>query len=179
MATSSIKPVFTTPRNYTDTPTIQTTLRTLSLKPHIEGGFFAQTDRSPDLIPSPYALKNDAGCAGKNSPDKDTMRAANTMIFYYLTPRSPLGTFHRNASRTIHTLHRGRGRYVILHGDAGSRARNGQKAVIETFVVGHDIARGERLQWVVEGGEYKASFLLADRDADGELESDGLLISEV
>lgn len=183
MTASQIKPVFTTPAAYTDTPPIQTTLTTLSLKPHIEGGFFAQTDRSPDHFPSPSRKKENA----------DETRAASTMIFYYLTPRSPLGAFHRNASRTIHTLHRGRGRYVILHGDAGSRARNAGKAVLETFVVGHDIARGERLQWVVEGGDYKASFLLGDgcghgtgtgtgTDTDndtGTLESNGLLISEV
>lgn len=36
--------------------------------------------------------------------------------------------------------------------------------------------RGEKLQWVVEGGVYKASFLLADDD--GQSNSDGLLISE-
>lgn len=175
MVTSRIKPIFTTPSEYTDTPTVQTTLTALALTPHIEGGFFAQTDRNPYQIPNPYAPNDDnSSCDNAN----DT-RAASTMIFYYLTPRAPLGAFHCNKSRTIHTLHRGRGRYVILHADKESRARNGGKAVLESFVVGQDVARGERLQWVVEGGNYKASFLLADRDTDERLESDGLLISEV
>lgn len=71
----------------------------------------------------------------------------------------------------MHTLHKGRGRYVLIHADEpGSPSR------IDTFVVGHDVAAGERLQWIVEGGKYKASFLLPDKD-DGQ-DSEGLLISE-
>lgn len=71
-----------------------------------------------------------------------------------------------------------------------------RKVRIETFVVGQNIDKGERLQWIVEGGKWKASFLLpddVDGDADGEgkgkgkepfeseseSKSDGLLISEV
>ena len=50
------------------------------------------------------------------------------------------------------------------------------KARIETFLVGPNVAKGERLQWIVEGGRYKGSFLLPDDDR-GE-ESEGLLISE-
>lgn len=60
------------------------------------------------------------------------------------------------------------------------------KARIETFVVGQDIDKGERLQWIVEGGKWKASFLLPDNpddEGEGQLEreskSGGLLISEV
>ena len=63
---------------------------------------------------------------------------------------------------------------MLIHAD---EAGPGQKARIETFVVGQDIGAGERLQWIVEGGKYKASFLLPD--IDGTMESDGLLISEV
>jgi predicted cupin superfamily sugar epimerase len=53
----------------------------------------------------------------------------------------------------------------------------GEKARIETFVVGHNIEEGERLQWIVEGDIYKASYLLPDNENSGESES-GLLISE-
>ena len=53
------------------------------------------------------------------------------------------------------------------------------KARVETFVVGQDVLGGERLQWVVEGGKYKCSFLLPDGDGDGDgRESEGCLISE-
>lgn len=90
----------------------------------------------------------------------------------------------------MHTLHRGRGRYVIIHADevasdecpggygddslAEDRRWTG-KARVEVFTVGHNVLEGERLQWVVDGGKYKTSFLLPDGD-DGS--SEGLLISE-
>ena len=74
---------------------------------------------------------------------------------------------------------------MILHADEASREGNGgRKAAVESFVVGGDIERGERLQWVVEGGKYKASYLLPDTDTEGQdygngKGTDGLLISEV
>ena len=68
-----------------------------------------------------------------------------------------------------HTLHKGRGRYVLIHADEDNR--------IESFVVGHNVAKGERLQWIVTGGKYKASFLLPDQEG-GDTSSEGLLISE-
>lgn len=82
----------------------------------------------------------------------------------------------------MHTLHRGRGRYVIIHaGEKGENGEGGEKGRVETFVVGQDIHHGEKLQWIVEGDRYKASFLLPDEDEDeGRPESEGgLLISEV
>jgi predicted cupin superfamily sugar epimerase len=55
----------------------------------------------------------------------------------------------------------------------------GGKARVETFVVGQDVLAGEKLQWIVEGGKYKASFLLEDEDGkDGRGEGTGCLISE-
>lgn len=42
--------------------------------------------------------------------------------------------------------------------------------------MGKNIEKGEKLQWIVEGGKYKASFLLPDEE--GGHESNGLLISE-
>lgn len=58
---------------------------------------------------------------------------------------------------------------MIIHADEGE----GGKKRVETFVVGQDVGAGERLQWVVEGGKFKASYLLAGGDGEG------LLISEV
>jgi predicted cupin superfamily sugar epimerase len=49
------------------------------------------------------------------------------------------------------------------------------KARVETFIVGQDVLGGERLQWIVEGGKYKAEALL--KEADGG-EGEGCLISE-
>jgi predicted cupin superfamily sugar epimerase len=57
--------------------------------------------------------------------------------------------------------------------------KSGAKARVETFVVGGDVLAGEKLQWIVEGGKYKASFLLEDAAAaTGGGEGTGCLISE-
>ena len=64
---------------------------------------------------------------------------------------------------------------MIVHAD---EAGDDIKARVETFAVGGDVANGERLQWIVEGGKYKASFLLEDEEG-GEGSREGLLISEV
>lgn len=118
--------------------------------------------------------------ADKDNQDKT--RNASTSIHYLLTPESPMGAFHRNRGRTIHTLHRGRGRYVIIHADevmpeydshSGIRA----KARVETFIVGQNVEKGERLQWIVDGGKYKSSFLLP-LEGEEPVENGGLLISE-
>lgn len=71
----------------------------------------------------------------------------------------------------MHTLHKGRERYIITHSD---EKQDGQKARVETFVVGQDIQRGERLQWPVD--LYKASVSCRTRR---ECQSEGLLISAV
>ena len=60
---------------------------------------------------------------------------------------------------------------MLIHAD-----EEGEEKRVEVFTVGHDVAKGEKLQWIVEGGKFKASFLLPDVE-DGE-ESGGLLISE-
>ncbi|CAM1501104.1 Fc.00g102660.m01.CDS01 [Cosmosporella sp. VM-42] len=164
----AIKPCFT-PSNKQESPRITSLIKTLALEQHIEGGYYRQTDESTVTIPSPYpptVLSDDTvSMIGGLRPDfSHSLRKLSTTIFYYLTPNRPQGHFHRNRSRIIHTLHRGRGRYVLLHPDGH----------VETYVVGHDIENGEKLQWVVEGGVYKASFLLDAKDGENE----GLLISE-
>lgn len=166
----------------------QSLISSLSMMTHIEGGYFVETDRDPLLIPSPFpadTLYSSAAAAlAPQRPGFDAARRnASTTIFYLLTPGSPQGNFHRNRGRTVHTLHRGRGVYVLIHADEEDVAYEGggRGKRVETFVVGPDVARGERLQWIVEGGKYKASFLLADAGGNGaqaEEQSRGLLITE-
>jgi predicted cupin superfamily sugar epimerase len=150
-------------RSETESRAVASTIASLNLQKHPEGGYYAETDRASLLIPNPFKISD--GSTGPNA-DKDSVRNASTTIFYLLTPKSPVGHFHRNKARTVHTLHSGRGRYVLIHED-------GQ---VETFIVGHDLARGEKLQWIVDGGKYKASYLLPDKGA--EESEGGLLISE-
>lgn len=160
-----------------ESPAVAALITTLGMLPHIEGGYFVETDRDPSLVPSPFPL--DAASAqtllltGGQRPGFDPqVRNASTSIYYLLTPGAPQGNFHWNRARTVHTLHKGRGRYVLLHGAGG-----GEAVRVETFVVGQDVSRGEKLQWIVEGDVYKASFLLPDQEGAAGSE-EGLLISE-
>lgn len=144
---------------------IKLLLSTLKLQKHPEGGYFVETDRDQRLVPNPFP----------DQDPQDVQRTASTTIYYLLTPSTSFGAFHRNKGRTIHTLHKGRGRYVIIHADEAGA--NGGPARVETFIVGHDVQHGERLQWIVEANKYKASFLLPDDGSDSS--GEGLLISEV
>ncbi|KAF1350048.1 RmlC-like cupin domain-containing protein [Delphinella strobiligena] len=134
-----------------------------------------------DAAAAATASDEELGQEKSGERKNDSTRNASTSIHYLVTPASPLGAFHRNRGRTVHTLHRGRGRYVIIHADEVMPAydthhRITQKARVETFIVGQNTEKGERLQWIVEGGKYKASYLLPD--VEGGEESEGLLISE-
>lgn len=56
-----------------------------------------------------------------------------------------------------------------------------ERVRIESFVAGLDRARGEKQRWVVEGGKYKATFLLPDLDESGEegpTSKEGMLVAE-
>ncbi|OAA33539.1 Cupin, RmlC-type [Moelleriella libera RCEF 2490] len=170
---SAFKPAFH-PSELGESPAVQQTLAQLSLEPHVEGGYFHVTDMSTETIASPYPetplSERTLSLVGGLRPDFDpARRLLSSCIYYYLTPRRPQGSFHRNRSRIIHTLHRGRGRYVLIHPDGH----------IETYIVGFDTDKGERMQWIVEGGVWKASFLLGERDDPSEEpRSEGLLITE-
>ncbi|ESZ98509.1 hypothetical protein SBOR_1171 [Sclerotinia borealis F-4128] len=169
----TLKPSFNPSSEFDSSSQIQEVIKALNLLPHIEGGFFAETDRAPDVVSSPFGSdKSSTSDLAPQRPGFDpTVRNSSTSIFYLLTPNGPQGGFHRNKGRTVHTLHRGRGRYVLIHAD-----EEGSEKRIETFIVGPNVAGGERLQWIVEGGKYKASFLLPDEE--GGNVSQGLLISE-
>ncbi|KND89644.1 Uncharacterized protein TOPH_05691 [Tolypocladium ophioglossoides CBS 100239] len=169
-----VGPVFT-PMGVLESTKVQATIQALSLTPHVEGGYFVATDSSPTLIPSPYpptplSEKTLALVGGPRPGFDPAVRRLSTSIFYFLTPNRPVGSFHRNRSRIVHAWHRGRGRYVLIH--PGGR--------VESFVVGPDVQRGEKLQWAVDGGVWKASYLLErpDKDAEGPDTNEGLLISE-
>lgn len=170
----------------------------LAMIPHPEGGYFKETARDPRRVANPFHASYDSGmtsvgkkhvfsevadAAQEEGEDAGTKwteltRSASTNIFYLLSEGRSWGRFHRNKGRTVHTLHKGRARYVIIHADEvfnGIRPKG--EARIETYVVGQDVVAGEQLQWVVEGGKYKASFLLPDEE-DGKESRDGCLISE-
>lgn len=158
---------------------VQKVIDFLHLQPHTEGGYFVETDRDSFRIPNPFLNDRPSsnGSTSSQASEQTKTRTASTTIFYYITKGSPFGAFHSNKARTIHTLHWGRGRYVIIHADEAEKT--GQKARTETFVVGKNLLAGENLQWIVEGGVYKSSFLLPDEKEGTGDEDEGLLISEV
>jgi len=160
---SIIQPSFKASESAGESSSLQAVIDHLSLLVHPEGGYFVETDRDSLLIPSPFP---------KTESNPSATRTASTTIYYLLSPDRPQGHFHRNAGRTVHTLHWGRGRYVLIHAD-----EEGKEKRVETFAVGKDILNGEKLQWIVDGGKYKASFLLPDESGtkDSAL---GCLISE-
>lgn len=170
---SNIAPIFIPSQGTQESAEVLNLVANLNLMPHIEGGYFVETDRARDKTPSPFAgEKSSTSELAPQRPGFDpAVRNSSTTIFYLLTPGGPQGGFHRNKARTVHTLHQGRGRYVIIHAD-----EEGKEKRIETFTVGHNVSKGERLQWIVEGGKFKASYLLPDEE--GGNSSKGLLISE-
>lgn len=166
----------------------------------------AETDRNPLKILSPFPLypATTFSCSDANQGSSSTdtfdpssyyrpgfdpkLRNASTTIYYLLTGAnggagggggrqggSPKGYLHRNRGRIIHTLHRGRGRYVILHADE-------KPCRVESFVVGKNVEKGERVQWIVEGGKYKGTFVFPledDEDGDkGDGDDEMIFISE-
>lgn len=189
---SPLKPIFTPSDSDSEPEQTRALIQKLDLEPHPEGGYFRETDRDPFKISNPFALQSEESSAAADLL-VDT-RNASTTIFYLMTPDSRNGVLFRNKARTIHTLHRGRGRYIVIHADevacargAGGYADRAEnlggedtrwtgKARIETFVVGPNVLQGEKVQWIVEGGKYKASYLLPDEE--GGSSSEGMLISE-
>lgn len=171
----------------------------LKMTAHPEGGYFTETDRDRRRVANPFHASYDSNMAvaaeqqhrftesteaaeGAHATAAqrwaDLTRSASTSIYYLLTEGRSVGKWHRNKGRTVHTLHKGRARYVIIHADEvamGLRPKG--EARVETWVVGQDVVAGEKLQWIVEGGKYKASFLLPDVEG-GHSSEDGCLISE-
>ncbi|KAL6710140.1 hypothetical protein ACN47E_009931 [Coniothyrium glycines] len=157
----------------------QSLLSALHLEPHIEGGYFAELDRNPLTIPNPF-LHDEPHSPNNTTPASPgpfsgatTLRNASTSIYYLLAPSAPQGHFHRNKGRTVHTLVEGRGRYVLIHAD-----EPGERKRVESFAVGTNVSGGEKSVWVVEGGKYKASYLLPAAAHGEKSDADRLLISE-
>ena len=173
-----LQPSYPVGQHTTESPSTRAVISTLNLLEHPEGGYFSEIDRDPLTIPNPFLHSQHydvAATAEKPISGDNSVRNASTSIYYLLSPVRPQGHWHRNKGRTVHTLIEGRGRYVLIHadeenGDGGKR--------VESFVVGKDVARGERAVWVVEGGKYKASYLLP-MSGEEKREGDRLLISEV
>lgn len=105
----------------------------LDLRPHREGGYFRET----------WGAAATVATAGGPRP------LANS-IYYLLTRDSPIGAFHRNAADITHFFHRGGPIVYSLISPAG---------VWQEFVLGPDLAAGQRLAFTCPGGWWKSSHL--------------------
>ncbi|KAG9242854.1 RmlC-like cupin domain-containing protein [Calycina marina] len=132
-----------------------------------------EADQASDTVPSPFTAE--ASLTAELVPQRPgfepRLRKSSTATYYLLTPSGPQSEFHPNKGQAVHTLHRGRGQYDLIHAD-----EEGSENRIESFVVEPNVAKGEKLQWIVESGKFKVSYLLPDED--GATDSQGLLISE-
>jgi predicted cupin superfamily sugar epimerase len=185
-SSTPLKPSYPIGQHTTESASTRAVIDTLSLLSHPEGGYFAEIDRDPLTVPNPFLKNGGKQEDGEKTAQKpmsgdNTVRNASTSIYYLLTSVRPQGHFHRNLGRTVHTLISGRGTYVLIHAD-----EPGEEKRVESFVVGKDVAKGERAVWIVEGGKYKASYLLpmnggggGKEGGDAEEGVEKLLISEV
>ncbi|CAK0774005.1 conserved hypothetical protein [Gammaproteobacteria bacterium] len=127
-----------TPTTYIYSQTIPMTktewIAALGLQPHIEGGYFRRTYQSENRI----------------RIDHRHNRHLLTSIFYLLTDDSPVGYFHKNTSDIIHYYHAGAPlTYWIIPPDGN----------LYTYQLGPEVANGQKLQLLVEGGCWKATIL--------------------
>ena len=98
----------------TESAATQSLIRTLGLEPHVEGGYFAEIDRNPELVPNPFLSSGEEADDDREEGDDggkmtaptplsgdNSKRNASTSIYYMLSAKSPQGNFHRNKARTV------------------------------------------------------------------------------
>ncbi len=114
-------------------------IKKLELKPHpAEGGYFRETYRSPNSLPS-SALPNYPG-----------ERAASTAIYYLLTPAT---------SSRLHRL-RGDEIFHFYYGDPTKMLQLSPDGGVREIVLGSDLAAGQRVQVLVPAGHWQGCRLV-------------------
>ncbi|KAJ6571836.1 RmlC-like cupin domain-containing protein [Mycena capillaripes] len=142
-----------------DSPTLNPLVEQLGLSKHPEGGYFLETDRQSDEVPSPFS--------------GGILRSLATSIFYFLDHDSPNGVFHMNKSVTYHVLHQGRVEYILI--------TPGSPATIQKKIMG--TGPNETRQLIVGTGVWKMSRILPEDLMQAKTVEDkrklGCLITEV
>jgi uncharacterized protein len=107
-------------------------IRELALRPHPEGGFYAETFRSEIAVESGV---------------HDGSRSASTAI-YFLLRSGDFSALHRVRSDEVwHHYHGDSLELVMLHEDGR----------VQNVRLGSDLSRGERPQWVVPANVFQAA----------------------
>lgn len=108
----------------------QDLIRALGLRPHPEGGHYAQTFKSPTLLNTPQGL-----------------RAASTAI-YFLLERGDFSAWHRVRSDEVWHFYAGEGLELHLLTDRGEYSK---------VRMGPQVLQGEQPQAVVPAGVWQAA----------------------
>ncbi len=109
----------------------------LSLIEHVEGGYFAETYRAPETMPT-----NREG----------SIRATMTSIYYLLSDDRPIDHLHKNQSDIMHYFQAGSPiTYLLVTPDGDLQKQK----------LGLDLAQGEQPQLLVPSGYWKAAVLEA------------------
>jgi len=120
----------------------------LDLSPHIEGGYFKQTYRSPIPVMTDSSADINRKCLSQEACSR---RNLLTSIYYMLTDDSPIGYLHKNSSDIIHYFHAGSALKYILLSPEGK---------LEEKILGPDLEKGQQLQLIVAAGCWKATELI-------------------
>ena len=119
----------------------------LSLEPHVEGGYFRRT----------YQSGHRPMIVGGDDDGDEANRYLMSSIYYMLTREQPIGCMHRNKSDIMHVHNSGAPlRYYLLYPEGR----------LDTRVLGSNLDSGHELQFVVEGGVWKATELIDDGEHD-------------
>ncbi len=107
----------------------------LSLVEHVEGGYFSESYRSAEEVPTAR---------------EGSARSVMTSIYYLLTDDRPIDHLHKNKSDIVHYFQAGSPITYLLIDLEGN---------LEKIKLGLDIEQGEVPQLLVPGGYWKAAVL--------------------
>ena len=109
----------------------------LGLQPHPEGGYFAETFRSSQMLTLPHGRE----------------RAASTAI-YYLLPSGVCSAWHRVSSDEVWHFYGGAPLRLVT---IDEREEKKEKGRCEEVILGADLAEGQLPQHVVPAGVWQAA----------------------
>ncbi|XP_070545235.1 uncharacterized protein [Ptychodera flava] len=143
-------------------------IKRLQLQQHVEGGYYAETFRSPLKLNTSWSStdavkKSSLDLANNDSVVTNTcQRNICTSIVYLLTKQSPICYWHKNRSDIIRYFHGGGSMKVFTIDDVG---------LLQTVRLGGNIEAGDRLQIVTKGGNWEALMLV---DGDWALQGEAV-----
>lgn len=129
-------------------------IKRLDLKPHREGGYFAEVWRSPEKL-----------AVNALPPRYSGSRALSTSIYYMLTPDT-FSRMHRLRSDELFHFYLGEPVEMLLLGPWSARDKESVEDDVppgNIAILGNDISAGQRPQMVVRKGTWQGARLISKR----------------